>query len=279
MTKKQRRNVHVVVKEVTLIIITIIMLLPILLSITMSFETPSEVFTYPPRIFPNTFYLGNYVNAFNSIKLGRLLINTLIMSVIIVAGKTVFGILAGYAFANFKFKGSALLFALLFVTIFMPAEMIMIVPLYKLMVNFHWVNTYWALTVPFIASATSVFLMRQYFLTIPKELEDAARIDGASSMGYLIRILIPLSKTMIGSVIVINFVYAWNFYLWPLVVINSNSMQTAQIGLQMLMTTGATRNWGIITAGTIIVLAPVLILFFAVQNLFVQGIVTTGLKE
>jgi len=279
MTKKQRRTVHVVVREVTLIIITIIMLLPILLSITMSFETPSEVFTYPPRIFPNTFYLGNYVNAFNSIKLGRLLINTLIMSVIIVAGKTVFGILAGYAFANFKFKGSALLFALLFVTIFMPAEMIMIVPLYKLMVNFHWVNTYWALTVPFIASATSVFLMRQYFLTIPKELEDAARIDGTSSMGYLIRILIPLSKTMIGSVIVINFVYAWNFYLWPLVVINSNSMQTAQIGLQMLMTTGATRNWGIITSGTIIVLAPVLILFFAVQNLFVQGIVTTGLKE
>lgn len=279
MTKKQKRTVHVIIKEVALIVITIIMLLPILLSITMSFETPSEVFTYPPRIFPNTLYLGNYVNAFNSIKLGRLLINTIIMSVIIVAGKTVFGILAGYAFANFKFKGSSLLFALLFVTIFMPAEMIMIVPLYKLMVSLHWVNTYWALTIPFIASATSVFLMRQYFLTIPKELEDAARIDGAGSIKYLTKILIPLSKTMIGSVIVINFVYAWNFYLWPLVVINSNSMQTAQIGLQMLMTTGATRNWGIITAGTIIVLAPVLILFFAVQNLFVQGIVTTGLKE
>lgn len=279
MTKKQKRTVHVIIKEVALIVITIIMLLPILLSITMSFETPSEVFTYPPRIFPNTLYFGNYVNAFNSIKLGRLLINTIIMSVIIVAGKTVFGILAGYAFANFKFKGSSLLFALLFVTIFMPAEMIMIVPLYKLMVSLHWVNTYWALTIPFIASATSVFLMRQYFLTIPKELEDAARIDGAGSIKYLTKILIPLSKTMIGSVIVINFVYAWNFYLWPLVVINSNSMQTAQIGLQMLMTTGATRNWGIITAGTIIVLAPVLILFFAVQNLFVQGIVTTGLKE
>ncbi len=279
MTKKQRRTTHVIVKEVVLIVITIIMLLPILLSITMSFETPAEVFTYPPRIFPNTFYFGNYAEAFNSIKLGRLLINTIIMSVIIVAGKTVFGILAGYAFANFKFRGASLLFALLFVTIFMPAEMIMIVPLYKLMVNFHWVNTYWALTIPFIASATSVFLMRQYFLTIPKELEDAARIDGAGSMRYLTKILIPLSKTMIGSVVVINFVYAWNFYLWPLVVINSNSMQTAQIGLQMLMTTGATRNWGVITAGTIIVLAPVLILFFAVQNLFVQGIVTTGLKE
>ncbi len=279
MTKRQRRTIHVIVKEIILIVITIIMLLPILLSITMSFETPSEVFTYPPKIFPNTFYFGNYVEAFNSIHLGRLLINTIIMSVVIVAGKTVFGILAGYAFANFKFKGSALLFALLFVTIFMPAEMIMVVPLYKLMVNFHWVNTYWALTIPFIASATSVFLMRQYFLTIPKELEDAARIDGAGSMRYLTTILIPLSKTMIGSVVVINFVYAWNFYLWPLVVINSNSMQTAQIGLQMLMTTGATRNWGVITAGTIIVLAPVLILFFAVQNLFVQGIVTTGLKE
>jgi len=118
VTKKQKRTVHVIIKEVALIVITIIMLLPILLSITMSFETPSEVFTYPPRIFPNTLYFGNYVNAFNSIKLGRLLINTIIMSVIIVAGKTVFGILAGYAFANFKFKGSSLLFALLFVTIY-----------------------------------------------------------------------------------------------------------------------------------------------------------------
>lgn len=279
MTKSQKRIVRVVVSEAVLIAVTLIMLLPILLSVTMSFETPSEVFSYPPKIFPNTFYLGNYVRAFNSVNLGRLLLNTLIVSSVIVVGKTVFGVLAGYAFANFRFKGSSLLFALLFATIFMPAEMIMIVPLYKLMAAFHWINTYWALTVPFLASATSVFLMRQYFMTIPKELEDAARIDGAGRMKYLTRILVPLSKTMIGSVVVINFVYAWNFYLWPLVAINENSMQTAQVGLQMLMTTGSTRNWGIITAGTLIVLVPVLILFFAVQKLFVQGIVTTGLKE
>ncbi|MGC8590519.1 carbohydrate ABC transporter permease, partial [Athalassotoga sp.] len=191
----------------------------------------------------------------------------------------IFGVLAGYAFANLKFKGSSLMFAFLFITIFMPVDSLLIIPLYSLMMNLHWVNTYWALTIPFLASATTTFLMRQYFLTIPKELEDAAKIDGASPLRYLISIIVPLSKTMIGSVMVINFVYAWNFYLWPLVVINSNNMQTAQVGLQMLMSSGETRNWGIITAGTLIVLVPVLILFFGVQNLFVKGITTTGLKE
>ncbi|MGC8684002.1 MAG: carbohydrate ABC transporter permease, partial [Athalassotoga sp.] len=248
-------------------------------SITMSFETQSEVFTYPPRIFPSEFYFGNYVNAFTSVNLGRLLINSLIISIVIIIGKTIFGVLAGYAFANLKFKGSSLMFAFLFITIFMPVDSLLIIPLYSLMMNLHWVNTYWALTIPFLASATTTFLMRQYFLTIPKELEDAAKIDGASPLRYLISIIVPLSKTMIGSVMVINFVYAWNFYLWPLVVINSNNMQTAQVGLQMLMSSGETRNWGIITAGTLIVLVPVLILFFGVQNLFVKGITTTGLKE
>ncbi|HEU24030.1 MAG: carbohydrate ABC transporter permease [Mesoaciditoga sp.] len=271
--------IRTILIEALLIFVTIIILLPLFLAVTMSLKKPSEVFVYPPTIFPNSFYIQNYINAFNSINLGRLMLNSLIMSVVIMIGKTIFGILSGYAFSNFRFKGSSLLFALLFVTLFMPAELIMIVPLFQIMQSLHWVNTYWALTVPFLASATTTFLMRQHFMTIPKELEDAAKIDGAGPMRFLLEILIPLSKSTIGGVAVINFVYAWNLYLWPLVVTNSNEMATAQIGLKMLTNVESTSNWGVIMAGTLMVLAPTLILFFAVQKLFVRGIVTTGLKE
>ncbi|BBJ27704.1 glycerol-3-phosphate ABC transporter, permease protein UgpE [Athalassotoga saccharophila] len=277
--KNNKKLIRTILIEALLIFVTIIILLPLFLAVTMSLKKPSEVFVYPPTIFPNSFYIQNYVSAFNSINLGRLMLNSLIMSIVIMAGKTIFGILSGYAFSNFKFKGSSLLFAALFVTLFMPAELIMIVPLFQIMQSLHWVNTYWALTVPFLASATTTFLMRQHFMTIPKELEDAAKIDGAGPMRFLLEILIPLSKSTIGGVAVINFVYAWNLYLWPLVVTNSNEMATAQIGLKMLTNVESTSNWGVIMAGTLMVLAPTLILFFAVQKLFVRGIVTTGLKE
>ncbi len=279
MKKSQKKILKTILIEIALIAVSIIILLPIFLALTMSLKRPSEVFVYPPKIFPDSFYVQNYISAFNSINLGRLMLNSLIMSIAIMVGKTIFGIFSGYAFSNFKFKGSSLLFAALFVTLFMPAEMIMIVPLFQIMQSFHWVNTYWALTVPFLASATTTFLMRQHFMTIPKELEDAAKIDGAGPMRFLFEILVPLSKSTIGGIAMINFVYAWNLYLWPLVVTNSNNMATAQIGLKMLTNVESTSNWGVIMAGTLMVLGPTLILFFAVQKLFVRGIITTGLKE
>jgi sn-glycerol 3-phosphate transport system permease protein len=279
MKKSQKKILRTILIEIGLIAVSIIILLPIFLALTMSLKKPAEVFVYPPKIFPNSFYIQNYISAFNSINLGRLMLNSFIMGIIITLGKTVFGIFSGYAFSNFKFKGSSLLFAALFITLFMPAEMIMIVPLFQIMQSFHWVNTYWALTIPFLASATTTFLMRQHFMTIPKELEDAAKIDGAGPMRFLFEILVPLSKSTIGGIAMINFVYALNLYLWPLVVTNSNNMATAQIGLKMLTNVESTSNWGVIMAGTLMVLAPTLILFFAVQKLFVRGIITTGLKE
>ncbi len=279
MTKRTKRTLRVVVVEIALIVMSIAILLPILLAITMSFKTSGEVFSYPPKIFPHTFYFQNYIKVFQNINMGRFLLNSFIMASIIMVGKTFFGVLGGYAFANFKFKGSRILFGILFLTLFMPAELLMVVPLFSLMRSFHWINTFWALTIPFLASATSTFLMRQHFMTIPKDLEDAARIDGAGPMKFLFQILVPISKSMIGAVAVINFVYAWNLYLWPLIATNSNSMKTVQIGLKMLMSNQSTNDWGVIMAGTLIALAPALLLFFFVQKLFVRGIASTGLKE
>ncbi len=279
MTKKTKKRIRVVLVEIALVIMSLAILLPILLAITMSLKTPGEVFSYPPKIFPHTFYFKNYLKVFQNVNMGRFLLNSFIMASIIMVGKTFFGVLAGYAFANFQFKGSKLLFGILFLTLFMPAELLMVVPLFMLMRHLHWVNTYWALTVPFLASATSTFLMRQHFLTIPKDLEDAARIDGAGPMKFLFQILVPISKSMIGAVAVINFVYAWNLYLWPLIVTNSNDMKTVQVGLKMLMSNQSSNDWGVIMAGTLIALAPALLLFFFVQKLFVRGIASSGLKE
>jgi sn-glycerol 3-phosphate transport system permease protein len=196
----------------------------------------------------------------------------------ITAGKLITGALAGYAYANFKFFGKNFSFAFLFATLFLPAEIIMIVPLFSLMVQFGWVNTYWALTIPFMASATNTFLLRQHFMMIPKELEDSARIDGAGPMAYFIKILLPLSKAMLGGVSIINFIYAWNLYLWPLIITMEDKMKTVQVGVKMLIDSEAASDWGVIMAGTVSAVVPTLIVFFVLQSIFVKSLTRSGIK-
>jgi len=146
------------------------------------------------------------------------------------------------------------------------------------MVKFGWVNTYWALTIPFMASATNTFLLRQYFMMIPKELEDSARIDGAGPMDYFLKILLPLSKSMLGGVSIINFIYAWNLYLWPLIITMDDKMKTVQVGVKMLIDSEAASDWGVIMAGTVSAVLPTLIVFFVLQSIFVQSLTRSGIK-
>lgn len=274
----RKNKVSFIISEIILILVTIIMFSPIFLAFMMSFMTPAEVFSFPPKIIPKSLYWQNYKEALSLVPLGRMIINSAIVALFITLGKLITGILAGYAFANFNFKGKKVAFATLFITLFLPAETVMIVPLFLLMKSLGWVNTYYALIIPFTASATNTFLMRQHFRTIPMELSDASRIDGASPMQYLFKVLLPLSKAMIGGAALINFVYAWNMYLWPLVVTMDDKMKTAQIGVKMLIDAEAANNWGTIMAGTMIVLAPTLLVFFLIQNLFVKSLVSSGLK-
>ncbi|SHH51619.1 carbohydrate ABC transporter permease [Thermosipho atlanticus] len=275
---RRKNKVYFIISEVLLVVITFMMFSPILLAFLMSFMKPAEVFSFPPKIVPSSLYWQNYKEALRLVPLGRMIINSVIVAVFITLGKLVTGILAGYAFSNFNFKGKKIAFSTLFITLFLPAETVMIVPLFLLMKSLGWVNTYLALIIPFTASATNTFLMRQHFKTIPQELSDAARIDGATPMQYLIKVLLPLSKAMIGGAALINFVYAWNMYLWPLVITMEDKMKTAQIGVKMLIDAEAANNWGTIMAGTMIVLAPTLLVFFLIQNLFVKSLVSSGLK-
>ncbi|QTA37772.1 carbohydrate ABC transporter permease [Thermosipho ferrireducens] len=275
---RRKNKVYFIISEILLIVITFVMFAPILLAFLMSFMKPAEVFSFPPKVIPSSFYWENYREALKLVPLGRMLLNSAIVAIFITLGKLITGVLAGYAFANFNFKGKKVAFSTLFITLFLPAETVMIVPLFLLMKSLGWVNTYLALIIPFTASATNTFLMRQHFRTIPQELSDAARIDGATSMQYLIKVLLPLSKAMIGGAAMINFVYAWNMYLWPLVITMEDKMKTAQIGVKMLIDAEAANNWGTIMAGTMIVLAPTLLVFFLIQNLFVKSLVSSGLK-
>jgi len=148
--------------------------------------------------------------------------NTILVAIFIMAGKTIFSLLAGTAFVYFKFPLKGPLFVFVLLTLMMPTD-ILVVALFRLMVDFHWVNTYQALIVPFLASATGVFLFRQHFSNIPSELADAAQIDGAGPLRFLWSILIPISWNVIGALAMIQFVYVWNQYLWPLLVINDNN--------------------------------------------------------
>ena len=273
-----KKRTDVIISEIILIVVSFIFILPLILAFTMSLQPPQAVFSFPPKILPVGIHLKNYADAFKTVPFGRLFFNSTIVAIMITAGKLITGTLAGYAFANFKFFGKNFGFSFLFATLFLPAELIMIVPLFSLMAKFGWVNTYWALTIPFMASATNTFLLRQHFLMIPKELEDSARIDGAGPMAYFLKILLPLSKSMIGGVSIINFIYAWNFYLWPLIITMEDRMKTVQVGVKMLIDAEGASNWGVIMAGTVSAVIPTLIVFFILQPLFVKSLTRSGIK-
>ena len=273
-----KKRTDVIISEIILIVVSFIFILPLILAFTMSLQPPQAVFSFPPKILPVGIHLKNYADAFKTVPFNRLFLNSTIVAIMITAGKLITGTLAGYAFANFNFFGKSFTFSFLFATLFLPAELIMIVPLFSLMAKFGWVNTYWALTIPFMASATNTFLLRQHFLMIPKELEDSARIDGAGPMAYFIKILLPLSKSMIGGVSIINFIYAWNFYLWPLIITMEDKMKTVQVGVKMLIDAEGASNWGVIMAGTVAAVIPTLIVFFILQPLFVKSLTRSGIK-
>lgn len=278
MKRSSKRLLTTVIYELLLIFASLAMFAPILLALVMSIQPPEFVFSYPPRFLPRAFFVENYLQAFKIVPFARMMLNSLIIAVSITFGKLITGTLAAYAYSNFQFRGSKLSFYVLLATLFIPAEIVLIVPLFQIISKFGWVNTYWAMILPFMASATNTFLLRQHFLTIPKEFKDAAMIDGATAMQYLREIVIPLSRPMLAGASIINFTYAWNMYLWPMIVAMDDKMKTVQVAINMIINAESSNNWGIIMAATIVALAPTLLLFFLLQDLFVKSLTSSGLK-
>jgi sn-glycerol 3-phosphate transport system permease protein len=257
---------------------SLIVLLPILIGVSISFQPHDQIFSYPPSLFPNRFYLGNYQKSWDLVRMGRLLLNSFWASIAVMLGKLVLGITSGYAFSHFEFKGKKALFYAVLFTLMLPLE-VRVVPLFELVSQLGWANRFTGLVMPFLASATTTLLIMQHFKTLPKELKESADIDGCGPLGFLCRILIPLSGPTLAGLATINFLAMWNTYLWPLLIINNDRLKTTQLGIKMLFSPASEQDWGMIMAGTVMVLIPTLVLFLLSQQFFVKGIATQGIKE
>ncbi len=265
-----------ILSHLALILVCLIVGFPMIFTIAKSTQNTFQFFS--PTFAPGDQIIQNYVDAWNIGNLAQLMGNTILVAVFIMAGKTIFSLLAGTAFVYFRFPLKGPLFVFVLLTLMMPTD-ILVVALFRLMVDFHWVNTFQALIVPFLASATGVFLFRQHFSNIPSELADAAQIDGAGPLRFLWSILIPISWNVIGALAMIQFVYVWNQYLWPLLVINDNNRQLVQLALKGIVASAADlQNWGMALAAAVIASLPPLIIFLVLQESFLRGFTLTREK-
>lgn len=269
---KMRKRAFVVFTHVALVVLSFLIASPILFALIKSTQTPAQVFSYPPKFSIGPGAAENYSVAWHEYNLGRLMLNTTVVAFAVTIGKTLLSLLAALALVYFDFPFKGLIFVFILVTLMMPIP-VRIVPLFDLVRKLGWGNTYWALTIPFLASATGTFLFRQHFMSIPASLVDAARVDGVGPMRFLWQILVPMSMNTVGALAVIEFVYIWNQYLWPLIIISSNKNQMIQIGLKMLTGAGPQGmvNWGVAMAGTVITMLPPLIIFILLQEQFMRG--------
>ncbi|MCJ2544076.1 carbohydrate ABC transporter permease [Synechococcus bigranulatus str. 'Rupite'] len=241
---------------------------PVLYAVIVSTQNNAEVFRYQ-FTFGSSFGF-NWRQVMVSRHLGSYMLNSTIMAVAITVGKTILSLLAGLAFVYFRFPGKWLVFGFVLITLMMPTE-ILIIALLRFVTGLGWGSTYYALIVPFLASATATFLFRQHFSNIPSELSEAAQLDGANPLQFLTQVLIPLSWNAIGAQAVIHFVYAWNMYLWPRLIIQGQEKQVVQVGLQSLLNLDSSASYGPMMLGAIIASIPPVVVFMALQKPFMSG--------
>ena len=262
--------------HLVLIPIAVVMLIPMVWMLVTSLETLNETRHYPPVLLPHTLVPGNYTQVLRQAPFARWFVNTMIVTVATVAGNLLFCSLAGYAFARIKFFGREVVFVLLLATLMIPFQVVMI-PTFIIVKDLGMINTLNALIVPNLANAFGVFLLRQFFRTLPVELEEAARIDGASRLSVLFKIVLPLSGPVLATLAVITFLWTWNDFLWPLITIYTPNNMTLQLGLTTFEGTHQTST-NLLMAANVMSMLPVLLLFFLAQKYFIRGIATSGLK-
>ncbi len=263
--------------RVVLIAISLLFLAPIFWMVTTSLKDSSQVMAYPPVWFPWPPKWDNYEIAVNAIPFALYLKNTITICVLSIIGTLLSSTLVAYSLAKIPWPGRNVLLILILSTMMLPFPVTMI-PLFVTFARLGWVNTFKPLVVPaFLGNAFYIFLLRQFFMTIPAELSDAARIDGASELGIFARVVLPLSKPVLAVVALFQFLGSWNDFLGPLIYLQSNEKYTLAIGLQMYRTTNWV-EWELLMAASTLVVIPILILFFFAQRTFIEGIAITGIK-
>lgn len=254
----------------------LIMIVPFIWMVSTSLKDQQQLFAWPPIWWPNPFVWSNYSEVFSRINFGLYGLNTLKITVAVTIVRLIICSMAGYAFARMKFPGKDFLFMLTLATMMISAQ-ITIIPNFIIMRYLHLTDTHLGVILPQVADGFSIFLMRQFFLSFPRDLEDAAKLDGCDPLMFYLRILIPSSKPILATLAVMTFQGVWNDFLWPLVMLTSPVKRTLAVGLSYLVGQYTTR-WDLQMAGSVLTVLPILILFFILQKYFVQSIKLTGLK-
>ena len=238
-----------------------------------SVKKRSEVFT---RVWPTEWHWENYVHAWQAAPFARYYLNSVVMTIGIVVGHLVFDALAAYAFARLRFPAKNAIFLLLLTTMMVP-QFVTIIPAFSIVVQLHWIDTYWALIIPRMADVFGIVLLRQYFSTIPKEIEEAARLDGCGRIRTFLQVVIPLSTASLATLAIFAMLFAWNDFLWPLLVTNGDEMRTIQIGLAAFQGRYGT-SWNYLMAGTLTAAIPTIVMFLIFQRSLIRGVAGTGVK-
>lgn len=275
MIVKEKKG-HQVLTYIGLMLITLLTLLPLIWMLSASLKTDSEVFSLPIRWIPEQPQWSNYIKIWNKIPLGRFTWNTLKLTVIITVIQIITSSFAAYGFSKCKFKGRDLLFLCYVTTIAIPWQVYML-PQYSIMNKLHLVDSHMGYVMLQSFVAFGVFMMRQFYLSIPDELLEAARIDGLNEYGIYYRIVLPLSKPSLATLTIFSFVTIWNDFMGPMIYFNTTGLKTIQLGIRMFIGQYST-EYGLIMAASVVALIPVFVIFLAFQSFFVQGIATSGLK-
>lgn len=253
------------------------MIMPFAWMILGSFKTDAEIRQYPTDFLPKQPTLDNFVALFARLDFATFFFNSVVVAAFVTLGNIVFCSMVGYALAKLQFRGKRLLFALVLSTLMVPG-VVTFVPLFVLTANLGLVNSYPGLILPFLITPLGVFLMRQFMLGLPDELIEAARIDGASEWRIFLRVIMPLCGPAIATLTILTFLASWNNFLWPLVVATTEDMYTLPVALALYSVGQNAARYGLMMAGAVVVVVPVLVVFVLLQRHFVQGISLTGIK-
>ncbi|MGH2457540.1 MAG: carbohydrate ABC transporter permease [Chloroflexota bacterium] len=261
-----------------MIALSVVMVVPFYIMVVTSFMSLGQAYSFPPSFLPSPFIWSNYPNALALEPFGRYFLNSTVVAILITAVRLLSCSLGAYAFARLVFPGRDLIFYVYLSTLMIP-EHVTLIPLFLIMRVLGWIDTYQGLTVPFFVSAFGVFLLRQFFLTIPREIEEAAVIDGCGSFGVFWQIILPLARPGLAALAILSFVASWNQFIWPLIVTNSDQMRTMVVGIGMLSgNENQIANWPYVMVVATVAVVPSLIAFAFGQRYFVQGITLSGLK-
>lgn len=275
---RAKRTISLTLSYVALALVTFLMIFPLIIVVIVSFTPNAVTQTWPPKIIPSAWTLDNYTSLFQRLPIGRELLNTIVFAGAVTIISVFFDSLAAYGLSRVDFKGRGILLAVLIATMMIPA-MALLIPVYKLLGSMGLVNSYLGIIIPRMADVGGVFLLRQFFISIPKDLDNAARIDGAGEFRIFAQIILPNAVPAILTVGMFNFMGNWNDLLWPLIMTSKPETRTITAGLAMLTGHGSSVTpYGVVMAGALISALPLLIVFFFVQKRFVEGIAMTGMK-